>query len=70
MYPSWTLSLSCLGIACVIGFILWAVLLEKRRRKRHREEDLKRQIKEITGDDWVKGHTTVKDLERRYGRKG
>jgi hypothetical protein len=70
MYPAVTVSLACLLIACIIGFLFWSGQRELARRKRKREEDLKRRVKELTGEDFVKGHTSVKDLERLYGKKG
>lgn len=70
MYRAWLVSLSSLLLACMVGFLFWAFLFERKRRKRRKDEELKRRIKELTGEDYVKGHTTVKDLERMYGKKG
>jgi len=70
MYPAVTLSLSCLAIAMIIGVIVWMGLRSRERRRREYEEKLKRQIVEFTGDDFIRGHTTVQDLERKFGKKG
>jgi len=70
MYPALTVSLSCLVLACLIGVIVWIGLHQLKRRKRQREEELKRRVHELTGQDFVKGYTSVEDLERRYGKKG
>ena len=70
MYPALSVSLSCLAIACLIGVVFWIFLHEAKRRKREREEKLKRRVQELTGEDFVKGYTSVNDLERMYGKKG
>jgi hypothetical protein len=70
MYPAVTISLASLAIACVIGIIVWIGKREIDRRKREREERLKRRVLELTGEDFVKGYTSVEDLERTYGKKG
>jgi len=64
------LSLSCLLLACLIGGAIWWIRREQKRRKRERQEALKRRIQEIAGQDFVVGHTTVKDLEHLYGKRG
>ena len=70
MYYAFRLSLSCLALGCLIGVVAWMIIRERQRRKRQREENFKRRIQEFTGQDFVKGHTTVKDLEDLYGKKG
>jgi hypothetical protein len=70
MDSAYILSLSCLALGCVIGLVAWTIVREQKRRKREREETLKRRIREYTGQDFVKGHTSVKDLEDLYGKKG
>jgi len=70
MYPAVLVSLSCLAIACIVGGIFWFAAREAKRRKKEREEKLKERVKELTGEDFVKGYTTVKDLEKLYGKKG
>jgi len=70
MDSAYVLSLSCLALSCLIGVVIWFVVREKKRRKREREESLKRQIRELTGQDFVPGCTSVKDLEHLYGKKG
>jgi hypothetical protein len=70
MYPAVTISLASLVIACVIGIIVLIGKREIARRKRERQERLKRRVKELTGQDFVKGYTSVEDLERMYGKKG
>jgi membrane protein implicated in regulation of membrane protease activity len=70
MYSAYTLSLSCLVLACLVGVVIWMIVREHQRRKRGREEALKRRIQEFTGQKFVTGHTTVEDLEREYGKKG
>lgn len=70
MYPAVTISLACLALASIIGFLVWLAANEAKRRKRRREEEIKRRVEELTGRDFVKGYTTVKDLERKFGKKG
>lgn len=70
MFSAYTLSLSCLLLGCVIGAAIWWIVRGQKRRKREREETLKRRIQEYTSQDFVGGHTTVEDLERLYGKKG
>ena len=70
MYPAVTLSLACLAMAVIIGIIVWMGLRARERRKREHEETIKRQIAEFTGEDFIRGRTTVGDLERKYGKKG
>ena len=70
MFPALTVSLACLAVSCLIGLLILAAVRETRRRKREKEEELKRRVTELTGQDFVKGHTTVKDLEKMYGKKG
>lgn len=70
MYPAVVVSLACLVLSCLIGIVLLMIIRGIKRRKEEREEKLMRQIKDLTGQDYVKGHTTVKDLEERYGKKG
>ena len=70
MYPAVTVSLSCLFIAVAIGLIVWFIAYSTKRSKRLKEEALKRRVKELTGEDFVRGHTTVQDLERQYRKKG
>ncbi len=69
-YPALIVSLSCLALAVIIGIVIWAGMREARRRKEQKEEALKRRIEELTGQDFVSGVTSVKDLERKYGKKG
>ena len=70
MYPAIIISLSCLALSCVIGVVALIVSREAKRRKQEKEERLKRRVTEMTGQDFVKGHTTVQDLEEKYGKKG
>jgi len=70
MFSGWLVSLSSLALACVIGFLIWTLTYERKRRKRQKEEELKRRIKEITGEDYIPGITNVKDLEDMFGKKG
>ncbi len=70
LYPAVAVSLSCMAIAVLIGILVWAGLRSAERRRREREERLKRRVEELTGQDFVKGFTSVADLERKYGKKG
>jgi hypothetical protein len=70
MYSAVWISLSCLAVSCLIGAIVWMAVRDAKRRKKRQEEQLKRRVKEVTGQDFVKGFTTVKDLEEQYGKKG
>ncbi len=69
-YPALTLSLSCLLIAMILGVLVWAGKRALERRRQRREEALKRKILELTGQDFATGLTSVKDLERKYGKRG
>jgi len=69
-YPALLTSLSCLLLAVILGIIVWMGMRELQRRKQKREEELKRRIEELTGQNFVKGVTTVQDLERKFGKKG
>ena len=70
MFQTTTISFACLVIACLLGVVVWLIQREVSRRKREREHSLKHQISEMTGEELPSGHTTVKDLEKKFGQKG
>jgi hypothetical protein len=54
----------------MIGLLVWYIKYNTKKRKKMQEERLKQRVKEFTGQDFVKGYTTVRDLEKQYREKG
>ena len=70
MIEGWWYSFGIAGFWLSIGALVWILWRDRERRRRDREEK-ERRLEELIGPapDKKEG-TTVKDLERQFGKKG